>query len=666
MKTVALIGAGVVAALLFLITFLKRQDEAQKRSMQAKGGIVRAKKQKDYSKWRRVFFGLTKLKPLRVTLYTLEKIYELMQPGDPDFAMAQSALAVGGLGLIAVYGIIFGILSRKDLYYYGCLFIIFTMVKDLLVSRKLAKMKRRLQKSFRAFLENVRHSYNISGMIDDAIYEAMIKSDALMFGHAAHMYDVITSDDVDLALIEFNETVPDDNMKTFMAICISSMENGDPKDAKGNSVFLKNLADLKMSIQSEILRETKRSGAYVGLSYMAVIPVFAIPVIDRWAAGSFPELVLYYSGGKGFISRIVIVVLSYVFYYALSQLQFPAPISAVGGTDVIAKLAGQRSVTKLIARLQTYDLNRTERTKAILRKINSNMTIDRLILRKLLWCVGSFAIAVVAIIAMHNYNRQVQYNIEGDVVEITGITREYRGKVTALLEDVFVRHVGESITLEDLQTELLEEWPMRNKLLAQTAAEVLFSHLEAYRGEIFHWQELLVCFAVAAICYNVPFLLLLYKKSIVENQQKDEVLRLQTITLMLMYLKNVTTEKLLGWMVDFTVLFKYPIQDCLNSFSMDEAEALDTLSATVEYEPFNNLVQNLENADKVGLATAFDELESDRDSFIKQMDAEEEIALRDRAAMAGFLAMIPLLAVILGYLVIPFIMNSLGGMKLKV
>ena len=93
---------------------------------------------------------------------------------------------------------------------------------------------------------------------------------------------------------------------------------------------------------------------------------------------------------------------------------------------------------------------------------------------------------------------------------------------------------------------------------------------------------------------------------------------------------------------------------------------MDTLSATVEYEPFNNLVQNLENADKVGLATAFDELESDRDSFIKQMDAEEEIALRDRAAMAGFLAMIPLLAVILGYLVIPFIMNSLGGMKLKV
>ena len=140
MKTVALIGAGVVAALLFLITFLKRQDEAQKRSMQAKGGIVRAKKQKDYSKWRRVFFGLTKRQPLRVTLYTLEKIYELMQPGDPDFAMAQSALAVGGLGLIAVYGIIFGILSKKDLYYYGCLFIIFTMVKDLLVSRKLAKM----------------------------------------------------------------------------------------------------------------------------------------------------------------------------------------------------------------------------------------------------------------------------------------------------------------------------------------------------------------------------------------------------------------------------------------------------------------------------------------------------------------------------------------------
>lgn len=666
MKTVALVVIGVVVALLFLITFLKRREKARKKSMQVKGGIVKAKKQKDYSRWRKLFFGLTKIKPLRVTLYTLEKTYELMQPGDPDFAMAQSALAVGGLGLLAGYGIIFGILLRKDLYYYGCLFIAFTVVRDLLVSRKLARMKRRLQKSFRVFLENVRHSYNISGMIDDAIYDAMIKSDSLMFGHAAHMYDVITSDDIDLALIEFNETVPDDNMKTFMAICISSMENGDPRDAKGNPVFLKNLADLKMSIQSEILRETKRNGAYAGLSYMAIMPVFAIPAINQWAASSFPELVLYYSGGKGFISRMVIVVLGFTFYYVLSQLQFPALISAVGGADVVEKLARQRSITRLVARLQTYDLNRTEKTKAILRKINSNMTVDRLILRKLLWCAGSFAVTLVAIIAMHNYNRQVQYNLDGDVVEITGITKAYRSKVTTLLEDVFERHVGETVTLEDLQKELLEEWPMRNQLLAQTAAEVLFSHLEAYQSEIFHWQELLICFAIAAIGYNVPFLLLLYKKSIVENQQKDEVLRLQTITLMLMYLKNITTEKLLGWMVDFAVLFKHSIQDCLNSFNMDEAEALDTLSASVEYEPFNNLVQNLENADKVGIATAFDELESDRDSFVKQMDAEEEIALRDRAAMAGFLAMIPLLAVILGYLVIPFIMNSLGGMKLKV
>lgn len=666
MKTVALVVIGVVVALLFLITFLKRREEARKKSMQVKGGIVKTKKLKDYSRWRKLFFGLTKIKPLRVTLYTLEKTYELMQPGDPDFAMAQSALAVGGLGLLAGYGIIFGILSRKDLYYYGCLFIAFTVVKDLLVNRKLARMKRRLQKSFRVFLENVRHSYNISGMIDDAIYDAMIKADSLMFGHAAHMYDVITSDDVDLALIEFNETVPDDNMKTFMAICISSMENGDPRDANGNPVFLKNLADLKMSIQSEILRETKRNGAYAGLSYMAIMPVFAIPAINQWAASSFPELVLYYSGGKGFISRMVIVVLGFTFYYVLSQLQFPALISAVGGADVVEKLAKQRSITRLVARLQTYDLNRTEKTKAILRKINSNMTVDRLILRKLLWCAGSFAVTLVAIIAMHNYNRQVQYNLDGDVVEITGITKAYRSKVTTLLEDVFERHVGETVTLEDLQKELLEEWPMRNQLLAQTAAEVLFSHLEAYQSEIFHWQELLICFAIAAIGYNVPFLLLLYKKSIVENQQKDEVLRLQTITLMLMYLKNITTEKLLGWMVDFAVLFKHSIQDCLNSFNMDEAEALDTLSASVEYEPFNNLVQNLENADKVGIATAFDELESDRDSFVKQMDAEEEIALRDRAAMAGFLAMIPLLAVILGYLVIPFIMNSLGGMKLKV
>lgn len=665
MKTAMIIFVSVVLAMFIAISVAKRVSASQAKNTLAKGGIIQKKKRKDYSKWRRLFFGLTKIKPLRTTLYTLEKTYELMCPGDPDFAMAQSALAVGVLGLLAGYGVTFGILTGKDLYYYGCLFIVFMLVKDLMVGRKLARLRKKLRGSFKTFLENVRHSYNISGMIDDAIYEAMIKSDSLMFGHAAHMYDVITSDDIDLALIEFNETAPDD-MKTFMAICISSMENGDPKDAKGNSVFLKNLADLKMSIQSEILRETKRSGAYAGLSYMAVIPVFVIPLINAWATSSFPDLVLYYSGGSGFVFRIVIVVLGYVFYYALSQLQFPALISSVGGLDVATKLAEQRSVTKLVERLKTYDLSRTEKTKAVLRKINSNMTIDRLILKKLMWCIGGFILTLAVIFAMHKYNRQVQFEFSGDVVEITGITKDYRERVTALLGDVFARHTGDDVLLEDLKVELAEEWPMRNQLLAETAAGVLFEHLEAYRGEIFKWQEFLVCFAVAAACYNVPYLLLLFKKSIVEKQQKDEILRLQSITLMLMYLKNITTEKLLGWMVDFAVLFKHPIQDCLNSFSMDEEEALDTLAASVEYEPFNNLVQNLENADKVGLAMAFDELESDRDSFVKQMDAEEDIELRGKAATAGFLAMIPLLVVIIGYLVIPFITNSLSGMKLNV
>ena len=71
------------------------------------------------------------------------------------------------------------------------------------------------------------------------------------------------------------------------------------------------------------------------------------------------------------------------------------------------------------------------------------------------------------------------------------------------------------------------------------------------------------------------------------------------------------------------------------------------------------LLENLMMCDKLGPILALEEASKERKFYIELFIEEEKQKLEDQAAIAGLIAFIPFSAVVVFYLIVPFVYESL-------
>jgi hypothetical protein len=141
---------------------------------------------------------------------------------------------------------------------------------------------------------------------------------------------------------------------------------------------------------------------------------------------------------------------------------------------------------------------------------------------------------------------------------------------------------------------------------------------------------------------------------------EDEVMQLQSIILMLVYIKRMNVEILLEWMENFSDIFRDPLIECVDHFSYDEELALERLKERVPFLPFVRIIEDLEACDRLGVEAAFDEIAGQRDFFTDKRKQDNEITLSNKGVIAKAAAYVPLLMLLGLYLIIPFVLESLS------
>lgn len=174
-------------------------------------------------------------------------------------------------------------------------------------------------------------------------------------------------------------------------------------------------------------------------------------------------------------------------------------------------------------------------------------------------------------------------------------------------------------------------------------------------GSYLLWYEVLIALGVAYCSYHFPYLMLLYKKKLIQMNMEDEVIKFQSIVLMLMYIDRMTVFGILERVEDFSLIFRGSLRRCINDFNFSDSRALEDLKEAESFEPFRRFVDQLMISDMIGIEKAFDEIAADRLHFQEKRKQENEINLIRRSTLAKFIAYIPVLAVIGGYLILPFI-----------
>lgn len=194
-------------------------------------------------------------------------------------------------------------------------------------------------------------------------------------------------------------------------------------------------------------------------------------------------------------------------------------------------------------------------------------------------------------------------------------------------------------------------------------SERIYTKLKDLSSEYFKWTELLLAMFIGLIAYQVPKIFLSFQKKMRQMDMDDEVMQFQTIILMLMHIERVSVEYILEWITRFSVIFKEPLQRCVNNYESGAYEALEQLKDEVTFKPFIRIVESLQSAvENVKITDAFDELESERAFFQEKRKEANERLINRKAKLGRLIGFAPMVTLFVGYLIVPLMWSSMADM----
>ncbi len=143
----------------------------------------------------------------------------------------------------------------------------------------------------------------------------------------------------------------------------------------------------------------------------------------------------------------------------------------------------------------------------------------------------------------------------------------------------------------------------------------------------------------------------------------SEVMELQAMVLLLIDVPGITVSELLDVLCSGAQRFRVPLLRCRAAYGAEDILALQRLYDEVSFPPFRQMVAGLLMSDKVGLREAFSDLAVDRRYLREQLRMRREQERKKMVAYAQIAAYCPMFFLLFAYLIIPFLVMSLGQMK---
>lgn len=164
---------------------------------------------------------------------------------------------------------------------------------------------------------------------------------------------------------------------------------------------------------------------------------------------------------------------------------------------------------------------------------------------------------------------------------------------------------------------------------------------------------------IAAAAYQIPYLKIYFRKQILRMEREAEVIRFQSVILILMHMEQISVEMILQWLEEFSEAFRDTLSEALENIEFYGMEVLEHMRERETFLPFLRLINGLLACDKVPIYEAFDEIEADRNYYIEKQKQENEALVSDKALIAKTIAFLPFIVTIALKLIVPFVLEGL-------
>ena len=505
----------------------------------------------------------------------IERRMNILYPGARDIVIQRTGATlckVFCMGCVSVVALM--CFAKLSLYYMAIMLAMIYVISVNVVYNGLDKIETKMLVELEHFINHVRYRFRFDGMIDEALDDAINMAGYEMSLHGQLILNML-KDNINRKYDEpYKESAPNHFFMTFYVMCETVMVYGD-KYVDGSSMFLKNISYLKEDIHIELLRRKKLQNEFMGLTGIAILPVFGIKPIEAWAISNMPELREEYLGVWGTVLTLILVAFSVLVFMVINRLKYV--------TDVNNEKSGW------------------------VKEVLSVKSVERMLLG----------------IISSNYAKYFKLDRM-----LKSIVYKYNVKEFILVRLVYAFVAG-----------------MLSCVIAISIGIGLMS--------------VVVGLMVMLGVYIGMYLNVLFKRKLMLITREDEVVRFQTIILILMHMDRITVEQILIQMEEFAVVFKDVLERITDHLAFKGRKVFEEAKDEVSFVPFERLIDGFIASDRIGICSAFEDVEKDRVYYVDKHKQENEEIVKNKALIAKFIAFIPLCSVIIIKLILPFVVSGM-------
>lgn len=390
----------LVIVLLVVAVYLVYSTISKQRNKYAGESIFLANKGK--AKFNRILLlynTLDNLPPTKKYLNRLRREFEMVAPGDERFAKERATwitLFTWGGGALAT---ILVLLLKPTLYMFFIVMFTVYIVSQEAVNTIVEKNEMTLMTQFLQFLSRFRYHYLIDNTVDDAIMDSIAEVPHLMQLHAKLILSVLQSDSqkIDEELLRYKNAISNLYLKQFLAICVTTMQNGDQK-VDGQSLCLTNVKDLRVDVEIEIRKRKDIKAGFGGAVIMVAVPVYTLQAISNWGVSTISSLQSFYYGTMGSVMMMGAFVVTIATYAKINQMRETHHQQA-SEHYVLRAVCEWKLVKKFTTNYWNVNYGKKLRLEKLLKRTGSNLHAEHFLIQSILCGFTAFFASLVILLA---------------------------------------------------------------------------------------------------------------------------------------------------------------------------------------------------------------------------------------------------------------------------
>ncbi|WP_172193863.1 hypothetical protein [Saccharibacillus qingshengii] len=545
------------------------------------------------------------------------------------------------------------------------------MLIDLFVHR----VENRLLKDFRDFLEDHRHQFQATRMVDEAIYEAAQLSGHDMKLHGERIHGVLTAKDPARSLTSYYEVAPNRYLKGFTGIAYMIMEYGDKATSKG-SLYLNAISKFVQDINFDLLRRNRLSYQLNSLTVISLAPILLSFPLQRWAENYFPVMGEFYEGRIGTASKLLLYAVSvtaYVLIRKLAETEESRYTPKSGGLRWEKKLYAYRWIRYVVDRFVPPPHTKAHlHLSRLIKESNSPLMLEWLTVRRLLLGLLAAVFTLGMFISVHGHQaeriREAPTYLKGGLM-IGRMNDEERTEAERRTD--FDREIMRGIATRGASWEETVRQRVRQnsgELLSEIqqneAAVRIIQKLDEADNEYLKWWEVLIAAGIGAAAYFVPLGIMHFQRRVRGMEMQSEVDQFRMLLSILSQFDRMSVDIILEWLERFAIIFKPALQRCLLDFDAGASTALTELKNEAPFPSFVRLIERLENAlERISVLEAFDDLEMEQEYYREQKKETMDRLIENKASWGRDIGFAPILFMLGAYIIVPFLYVSFMQMK---